>query len=258
MARTLHRVSSVRPIVLLVSLFQAGCVIQTITTEVAFKQPSEVALTHGGDTIVPARSGETSQALARGRTESFGVSAAYDAKAIRGAGGSIWIDWDTKLALMEGERTKVLGAEPLVFHRPLAEIFSPSALAARSFVLPLCATIGLRGYRVATWHADTNVLAGECSGSTVVPYALETDWSNVVIHEKTRVNHGLAWMTIALSAFAFGGFAAVIDSASPSNIDGGQPAQIAFTIGIGAIVAAFWGAMIPTLVASDRDVVVGR
>jgi hypothetical protein len=232
---------------------------QSITTEVAFAHTSEVALTHDGQTVVAARSGETTQPLATGRAESFGVSAAYDAKAVRAADDSIWIEWNTKLPIMEGERMKVLGSEPLVFNAPLGSIFPKGALDASSFVLPLCGTVGLSGYyRFPAWHAHTNVLSDKCSGTVAVPYALETDWSNVTIHQKTRIDRGLAWMTIALSVVAFTPFAVIIDATSSKNIAGGVPTQVGFTIGIGLLVAAFTGAVMPTLFASDQDVYVRR
>jgi hypothetical protein len=245
-------------VVLSLSLAQAGCVMQSITTEITFAHASEVALTHDGQTVVAPRSGETTQPLASGRAESFGVSAAYDAKAVRSADDSLWIEWNTKLPIMEGERMKVLGSEPLVFNAPLGAIFSKGALDASSFVLPLCGTVGLSGYRFLTWHAHTNVLYDKCSGTVAVPYALETDWSNVVIHQKTRADRGLAWMTIALSVVAFTPFAVIMDTASPKNVAGGVPTQIGFTIGIGLLAAAFTGAVMPTLFASDQDVYVRR
>jgi hypothetical protein len=249
----------VRALVATFALFHSACVIQTITTEVAFKDPSQVELARDDKTVIAAGSGETTQPLASGRAETNGASAGYEASAVRTPDAALWIEWATKLPLADGERSKVLGKEPLVFSEPLTELFSETTLAAPRFALPMCATIAYRWTRYSgTWRADAHAVEGGCTGSVVVPYRLETDWSNVVIHEKTRVNKGLAWMTIALSIGAFTPFAVIIDTAHPSEIAGGKPTQIGFTIGIGALVAAFSGAVLPTLFASDNDVYVRR
>jgi hypothetical protein len=250
--------------VLLLSLPQAGCLLQTITTEVELHDPSAVAVTASGSTVIAAGSGPSVQKLASGRAEvSDSSNAGYDVSARREADGSLWVEWTTTLPLAGGERYKVLGRDPLVWSKPLAEIFSKTMLDAPSFVLPMCTTIASRSSYYAHhysshWAVEAHAVGGGCDGVAIVPYEIETPWSNVVIHEKTRVDHTLAWTTVLLSALALAPFAIIVDATSPSKIAGGFPTQVAFTVGIAAAILAFDGAMIPTLVTPDRDVYVRK
>ena len=238
------------------SLLLSGCVVQSVSTEVQVRDPTRVALVREEKTVIAAGAGETRAPLASGRFESLDSSAAYQATALRTADGALWIEWATKLPLQNGERSKVIGSEPIAFAKPLAALFGPDDLAAPQFDFPLCASIAYHPARYGgSWRGDARGADGDCHGGAgVVPYRLQTDWSNVVIHEKTRVDHGLAWMTIALSLIVFPPFAILIDTAHPHDVVGGQATQIGFTLGIAAIIAGFVGSMIPTLAAQDRDV----
>lgn len=66
-------------------------------------------------------------------------------RALRTADGALWIEWATKLPLQNGERSKVIGAESIVFAKPLSALFGPDDLAAPGSSLTSSRPMG------ATW-----------------------------------------------------------------------------------------------------------
>ena len=66
-------------------------------------------------------------------------------RALRTADGALWIEWATKLPLQNGERSKVIGAESIVYAKPLSALFGPDDLAAPGSSLTSSRPMG------ATW-----------------------------------------------------------------------------------------------------------
>ena len=229
---------------------------QTVTTEIEVHDPSAVALAKtDGTPVIPVGGAHVTRTLSRGRVAtSESSSASYDLSAIRDDDGTLSVEWTTALPLVDGERNEVIGRKPVVFEKPLSALFSESMLEAPAFVFPTCATLAYRGVRFARWRSEGRAAPEDCVGETVVPYRLETPWDNVVIHEKTRVMHDLAWMTIGLSVVTLTPFAIIVDATPSKGVTGGDPTKVGFTIGIAAAVGAFIAAIIPTLFAKDRDV----
>jgi hypothetical protein len=87
-----------------------------------------------------------------------------------------------------------------------------------------------------------------------VGYALEANWSDVRIVEHHRPEREGAWSIIGLSTILYGALAATVFLAP--HIRGGPAVRYGLGTGVAAIGGSFDLAMIPTLTASDSDVVI--
>ncbi len=231
---------------------------ETVTTEITVHDPSAVSLLSSDGTVVlPPSNAASTSPLADSRADvGAGSSAAYRVTARRDTDGSISTDWTTTLPLANGDRHVLLPANGAIVIRntPLETIIPPAMAAASSLVLPMCASAGMHGYRSTYWSVDSNPTVKGCSGAARVDMALDIPWSAVDVHERTRVDHGGAWLIIALATLTFGSFATLILSSKPTDWSGGQSTQITLGMATTAIGLGFDLAMLPTLFASDRDV----
>lgn len=230
---------------------------ETVTTEITVRDPSAVSLlSSDGAVVLPPSRAPSVAPLAESRVDvGAGSSAAYSVAARREADGSISTDWTTTLPLANGERHVVLPANgALVVNAPLTTIVTPAMTSAASLVLPMCAAVGTHGYRSIYWSVDVRPSATGCNGAARVDVSLDIPWTAVDVRERTRVDHGAAWLIVGLATLSFGTIAAFVFSTHPSDWHGGQTTQIALGVGTSAIGLGFDLAMLPTLFASDHDV----
>ena len=231
---------------------------ETVTTEITVHDPSAVSLLSSDGTVVlPPSNAASTSPLADSRADvGGGSSAAYRVTARRDADGSISTDWTTTLPLSNGDRHVLLPANGAFLFKdmPLDTIIPPAMAAASSLVLPMCVSAGIHGYRSSYWSVDANPTVKGCSGAARVDVALDIPWSAVDVHERTRVDHGGAWLIVALATISFGSFATLIFSSKPSDWTGGKSTQLGLGMATAGIGLAFDFAMLPTLFASNRDV----
>jgi hypothetical protein len=245
-----------------------GCTpIETVSTEVLLRDPSAVSLEkENGDEVLPASSDPIEAPFDEGRIDTGPESSAeFHITARREESHAISLSWSTSLPLTAGERYTILPANgSITLAEPLTSVVTPEMRAASSLAFRWCTTIASSTSRYSSgYHIDprrcTDLSIEETGhhGLGSSPYILEMPWSNVAeIRERTRVDKGSAWLIVGASTVTFGTFSALFLSFKNSSFKGGLPTKIALTSATAAIGLSFDFAMLPTLLASDHDVVI--
>ena len=156
-------------------------------------------------------------------------------------------------------RTDVRGTERLPLpangHLTLAAAAAPSITFGLPSTIARWCTMASREPRGESPKYEV-VENPKCVDSPIpgsIGYALEGDWRDVRIVEHHRPDRAGAWAIIGLSTVLYGALAATVFLVP--GIQGGMAMRYALGIGTAAIGAGYDLAMLPTIAASDTDLV---